>query len=436
MYLSGISSAGLREGFDKEAFKQIFRDAWRAFKAANPRYDTEYYDSVVQKMLDCGDPDRMGYATYTCLECGESRTIGFTCKSCFCLSCGKVRADTWAEFVGRRLLPGVAYKHIVLTMPECLRNWFYRDPSLLSPLMRCGNACLKDVFSAKSGGDKSELDIGTIVVLHTAGRPGTYNPHLHVIVTAGGIDSNGQWKDVDYIPHKLINRKWQYHLLNMLRAEVNDPRVEADIDACWKRYSKGFVTNVKKRKVPQTAKGLARYLAKYLVSPPISVRRIDNYDGRIVQYWYRDHRTKRIQHETLPVLRFIGRMVQHILPKGFQRLRYYGLHGNRRYEKMRGEVTGLVAPEAKPEPHGHRALPRKTFAELCKQHHGTDPFICPCGGRLELTKVVVRDRVIYDLFNEMERDHSSVRNCTTSVVGEQDSTKKLQPVRQQSLPYT
>lgn len=396
--------AGLRARFDKEAFKQIFRDGWNEFKTANPRYDNEYVDSVVQKMLGCGDPTQMGYAQYTCLNCGETRTVGFTCKSCFCLSCGKVRADTWAEFVGRRLLPGVTYRHISLTMPDCLRVWFYRNPALLSNLMRCGNACLKEVFSA-SVGDKAKLDIGTIVVLHTAGRPGTYNPHLHVIVTAGGIGHDGRWADVDFIPYKLLHRKWQYHLLSMLRREVNDPQIESVIDDCWKKYPKGFVAHVKEKKVPPEGKGLARYLAKYLVSPPISVRRIESYDGSTVRYWYRDHRSGRIEHETLPVQRFIGRMVQHILPRGFQRIRYYGLHGSRRYEGARNQVTELVAPDSVPNPAGHRALPRKTFSQLCKHSHGVDPFVCSaCGERLEITKMVVPRRgVIYDLFEEMKR---------------------------------
>lgn len=391
------STERLKERFDKEAFKQIFRDCWDDFKAANKRYDNEYTDSVVHKMLDCGDPDKMGYARYTCLNCGESRTVAFSCKCCFCLSCGKVRADTWAEFIHRRLLPGVAYRHIILTVPDCLRLWFYRDPALLSPLMRRGNACLKEVFGS--------LDIGTIAVLHTSGRPGNYNPHLHIMVTAGGLDDAGNWVEKDYIPYRLLHRKWQHHLLSMLREEIDDPQIDRDVDACWKAYPKGFVAHVKEKKVPAGGKALARYLAKYLVSPPISVRRIESYDGATVRYWYRDHRTGCIEHETVPVLRFIGRMVQHILPKGFQRIRYYGLHGSRRYDSSKIKVTELLSPSNAPQPSEHRALPRMTFSDLCRQSCGIDPFIClSCGDRMELTQVVLPHRgVVYDLFEKMEK---------------------------------
>ena len=66
---------------DKSTFKQIFRDHSDAFKARYPRFDTPHYDTAVQKMLDCGDPEKMGYVQYRCLHCGEIWRIGFTCKS-------------------------------------------------------------------------------------------------------------------------------------------------------------------------------------------------------------------------------------------------------------------------------------------------------------------------------------------------------------------
>ena len=99
--------------------------------------------------------------------------------------------------------------------------------------------------------------------------------------------------------------------------------------------------------VPPGGKGLAEYLAKYVVSPPISVRRLEEYDGQQVSYWYEDHKTQAIQHATLPVLRFIGRMVQHILPKGFQRIRYFGLHSHPRYQAIREQLATLL-PTSRP----------------------------------------------------------------------------------------
>jgi len=269
-------------------------------------------------MLDCGDPEKMGYVQYRCLHCGETRRIAFTCKSSFCLSCAQPRMSQWADFIGRRLFPGVTYRHFILTTPKFLRHWFYLCPDLLSELMRRGHACLEDIFRTTTG---KPLDIGCVMVLQTFGRSGEFNPHLHILVTAGGLTAKGKWKNVSFIPYDMMHRKWQYHLLDLLRQEVDDPRVQQHIDRGWKNYPKGFVAHLQPGDVPPGGKGLAEYLAKYVVSPPISVRRLEQYDGQQVRYWYEDHKTQAIQHVTLPVLRFIGRMVQHILPKGFQRIR-------------------------------------------------------------------------------------------------------------------
>ena len=76
------------------------------------------------------------------------------------------------------------------------------------------------------------------------------------------------------------------------------------------KYPDGLVTNVQKGQVPAQSQSVARYVAKYVVSPPIAVRRIDRYDGARVTYHYRSHRTDRMEHETVPVDTFIGRMVQ------------------------------------------------------------------------------------------------------------------------------
>jgi len=69
------------EGIDKNTFKQIFRDHWDAFKQTNPKFDCPDYNDTVQKMLDCGDPDKMGFVQYRCCRCGEIRRIAFTCIS-------------------------------------------------------------------------------------------------------------------------------------------------------------------------------------------------------------------------------------------------------------------------------------------------------------------------------------------------------------------
>src|SRR5207245_3471287 len=124
-------------------------------------------------------------------------------------------------------------------------------------------------------------------------------------------------------------QKWQWHLLTMLRQTVKTKEMNRLVDACYTRYRNGFVTNVQKGDVPSRYESLARYLAKYVVSPPISLRRIDGYDGQRVTYHYRSHKTERVERERVDVYTFIGRMMQHTFAKGFKRIRYYGVQATK-----------------------------------------------------------------------------------------------------------
>lgn len=319
---------------DQNIFKTIFIEHWDSFKQKRPCYDTPQYTVPVQKMLDCGK-ESGGYSEYRCPYCGfDSFRVGFSCKSCFCLSCSKVYVDEFVAQVSKLLHLSVYYRHIVLTIPEQLRKPFYsvRDNGkLLSALMKTGHQCLEDVVSVVL---RKQLKIGTIVVVQTHGRSGHYNPHLHIIMTSGGInESTRSWFDLRYFNYEIIHKKWQYHLFSMVKDWFKTPEINRLIDELWKIYPNGLVANVSKGEVPDGGAGLARYLAKYVASPPIAVRRIISYDGSNVTYWYNDHKTKSRRVETVSAEVFIGRMVQHIMPKGFQRVRYYGLQATKTFKK-------------------------------------------------------------------------------------------------------
>jgi hypothetical protein len=164
---------------------------------------------------------------------------------------------------------------------------------------------------AVSTAKRCELELGYILVLQTAGRAGNYNPRLHIIMTDGGLDKEQRW-------HELI-------------------------DELWRRYPNGLVAHLREETVSKVD-GLARYIAKYVVSPPIALSRIVEYDRekRMVKYWYQDHRTGRRQVVEMNRERFIGRMVQHILPKGFKRIWYYGLQATCKAKKVAAVLKRAV----------------------------------------------------------------------------------------------
>ena len=85
---------------DWSVFKQIFADHWPAFQHAHPRYQTSYDDDLVANMLECGNPDKMGYLAYRCHPCGQGKhLVSMSCKSSWCLRGSKVHVDNWVSQV-------------------------------------------------------------------------------------------------------------------------------------------------------------------------------------------------------------------------------------------------------------------------------------------------------------------------------------------------
>ena len=358
-------------------FHQIFKDNWDDFKNLHPSYATPYYEEVMDKMLRCGKEEG-GFIEYHCTYCGQDyRRVAFSCKSSLCLRCGKVYSDNFVSQMSRVLQPGLRYRHMVLTIPEQLRIYFYRDSNkgdLLSSLMRIGYACLEDVVSR---GVRQKVKIGAIVVVHTNGRSGHYNPHLHIIMTSGGInEETGKWVELGYFPYEIIHKKWQYHLFKMLREKVNTVQMSRLLDRLYCKYPNGLVAHVSKGQVPEKCRGLAKYLGKYVASPPIALSRIIKYTGNEVTYWYNDHHTGKKVVETVSVMLFIGRMVQHILPKGFQRVRYYGLQATKTFKKWADAIKSGLQKVGRVIKGAYEIVADKGYRERYKEMSGLDPLKC------------------------------------------------------------
>ena len=373
----------------KERFKQIFRDGWAEFKEKYPRY--EAVEEVIEKMLGCGGLES-GYAEYLCPDCLLRKQVAFSCKSSFCLSCAKTYTMNWVETVQGMLHEGVKYRHLVLTVPEDLRVWFYRYPErLYDGLMKIAAPMMDDAVSTAKG---RKVELGYIVVLQTAGRAGNFNPHLHIIMTAGGLDERKQWQELSYIRYEIIHKKWQYYLFGMVK-EVMSDRAEVGrlINELWQRYPKGLVAHLKEKAVPKVDK-LAHYVAKYVVSPPIALSRIISYDRKqgLVRYWYDDHRDGR-QETELSQEQFIGRLVQHILPKGFKRVRYYGLQATCKLKKVATILKGALSKAVQGVMDFVVTKPISAVVKLryqvrLQQVSGQDPLRCQqCGVQMWLWRV-------------------------------------------------
>jgi hypothetical protein len=308
-------------------------------------------------------------------------------KSSLCLRCAKVYVDNWVSQVSEVLHEGVIYRHIILTVPAMFRTPFYQNAEvLLSELMRCGAQCLDDFYSEVRG---KVLKGGYISVIHTHGRNGQYHPHLHVIATSGGYDAQAEsWAHLHFLPYDLLRHKWQWHLMNMLRRTLASEAIKELVDGCFKKYPDGLVSRVQKGKVPSQYQSLASYVAKYVVSPPISVRRIDRYDGKRVTYHYRSHRTERTEHETVDVITFIGRMIQHTMPKGFKRIRYYGVQATKTFAKVREVIQAALSKVKEVVRGAVKIIPRMTYKQRYEKSTGRNPLICEhCWSEMGLWRI-------------------------------------------------
>ena len=364
-------------------YTQIFFDHWESFQRAHPRYQTASYDGLVAKMLGCGAPEQMGYVEHRCQQCGLGKhVVSMSCKSSLCLRCAKVLVDNWVSQVSRVLHEGVISRPLILTGPAMFRPLFSQNAAeLVHALMQCGARCLDDLYSERQG---KALKGGSITVIHTHGRTGQYHPHVHLIATSGGDDGVAErWEHGRFVPYDLLHRTWQWHLRDAWRKTLATEEMKRRGDECCRRYRNGLVANVQKGRVPAQYHSLASYVAKDVVSPPIAVRRIARSDGQWVTYHYRSHRTDRTERETVDVKTFIGRMIQHTMPQGFKRIRYYGVQATKTFAKVKVAMQAALAKVEEVVTGAVKIIARLSYRQRYAKSTGRDPLICShCGGEM------------------------------------------------------
>ena len=213
------------------------------------------------------------------------------------------------------LLP-VPYFLLTFTLPDELRI-LARSNQLLfyNILFRASAAAAKRLaLDPKYVGGQ----IGMVGVLHTWGRDLTFHPHVHYLVPAGGIGGDGEWLPVRnnfLFPVKALSKIFRAKFRDALQEEDSFNDIPSQV---WK---KDWVVHCQ-----QVGRGLGalKYLAPYIFRVAISNRRIVRFDDEKVTYLYKPHGTKTFKRCTLAAEEFIRRFLQHVLPRGFVKVRYYG----------------------------------------------------------------------------------------------------------------
>ncbi|MBN7577317.1 transposase, partial [Clostridium beijerinckii] len=171
------------------------------------------------------------------------KKIGFTCKSRFCTSCGKVYVDNWIDSMLLKLI-NVRHRHIVFTMPEELRIYFGKNRNKLKILPQCA---AKAVTTWMRDLNKSEeFTPGIVTVIHTFGRDLKWNPHVHMMVTEGGTGNNTEWRHIRHISYLSLGKRWQKLLLDHLEELVGKKSEAKKLkNKLYRDKDKGFYVHAK-----------------------------------------------------------------------------------------------------------------------------------------------------------------------------------------------
>lgn len=318
----------------------------------------------VDRMINCGDPS-FGGAMYGCTSCGNLKFIPFRCHSRFCPTCGTKYAIDRTTSMSFKII-NVQHRHCVFTIDSELRHFFLEDRKLLGLLFHAVQSVILNMFHKDNKSEK--FTPGFICVLHTFGRDLKWNPHIHCLVSEGGIGASGSWRKKDHFNYTYLRNAFRTALLNLMEKKL-DPSFKSVKAKCYREHKDGFYVYAKPNKCdPKT---VVKYIGRYLGRPVIATSRIDKYDGENVTFHYNRHEDDAYVEETLPAIDFIKRLIQHIPEKNFKQIRYYGLYARDYVEKKK---LSLAISKEK----------RKIFLSFNKWRNliltsfGYDPIKCHC----------------------------------------------------------
>ncbi len=290
----------------------------------------------VDRMLNCGDPS-YGGAMYGCSDCGELKFVSFRCKSRFCPTCRYMYSIDRTTSMSFKIID-CQHRHCVFTIPKELRSFFLKDRTLLNCLFHAVRSVVLRMFSKVN--KREHFVPGFICVLHSFGRSLQWNPHIHCLISEGDTGNITPWRPFKHFNYTQLRNAFQTALLNEMEHHIGSSfkRIKSFIYA---HCSNGFYVRAKANKCDP--KVITKYIGRYLGRPVIATKRIDAYDGTNVTFHYNRHEDEKLIVETIPVLDFIERLIQHIPEKHFKMIRYYGIYA--RHHKADLKIRRAITKE-------------------------------------------------------------------------------------------
>ena len=302
-------------------------------------------------------------------DCGHTSRIEFnSCRHRSCPQCRGGRRADWLVQATNDLLP-CDHAHIIFTVPEQLNVlWQFNRAVFADKLMTAARESLEELLAdPKYLGAKA----GIISALHTWGRNLSIHPHVHCLVSAGGIDSNGQFVKSQrsvLVPARVLHAVFRGKLCDFLRRAVaSGDLVIPSLMTAAKCHSllnrMGRVRwNVRLQERYPYGVSLAGYLARYMAGGPISDKRLCSVTDSEVVFVYRDHRDGVEKRMKLPPGEFLSRWFEHVPPRGLRMIRRSGLYAN----CCRAVRQSICAQLTLPGTAAFVAEPRAAAAQVCR----------------------------------------------------------------------
>ncbi len=351
---------------------------------------------VLSRIQRCHTAD-LGYHAYRCTDsdCGAMQYVYHSCRNRHCPQCGNNKIEEWIEAREKEILP-VKYYHAVFTLPHQLNSLVTGNRKTMFDLLFNASSYTLLKFAA----DEQYLGAqpGITTVLHTWGQQLSFHPHVHCIVSGGGIDKNKKWKQAVKAKHKFlfptkaVAQVYRAYFLKRLQQQINNGSIKMTEEqhANWltlrtSLYNMEWITYFKEPMggPVQVIEYLGRYTHKVAISNH-RIKRIDTDNNVTFEYKdYADDGKKKLMK--VMGVEFLRRYEQHLLPTRFCKIRHYGYIGN---YKRKQRVNEILQQMDLPQ---HAAQLQVSTALRMIEKYGADAMLCNRCKKAKLELLYVLD---------------------------------------------
>lgn len=273
----------------------------------------------------------LGVSYYACKDNHVGVEVPHSCRHRSCFLCAQKKRLEWIEKQKTRLLD-VPHFHVIFTLPhEYLSVWRYNEALFSRIIFQASQKTLLTLLGDERHGG---VRPGIMSALHTWGRQLNLHPHVHCLVTAGGVTRQGRWKGLGHflLPSKVIRTVYRGTLQGMVKAAFESGELQLPPDLTvtgfWATYRslyrKSWSVRIEERY--EHGKGVLLYLARYCKGGPVNPAQLTSVTSEAVELRYLDHRDRRLKTQRLKPMDFMRRLLQHVPPGGVHTFRYYGLY--------------------------------------------------------------------------------------------------------------